>query len=351
MQRDWIIALAAGLVSGLLFLSVLSGNMLSLMLIYLAPLPLVIAALGWGPTVGNLAAIVGTVMLVLSFNLAGAGLFALLYAGPPVFLSRLALRRYPLAAAPGGGAFETFENPQDTGPDTVAWYPTGHLVTWIAAIAVGLFLLIHVIFAGPYGGLVPLIEEQLTKVIQDPEAILAQLEDAGTTMSQEELFGFIARMIPGIVGVFWFAVMILNLALAQAVVKVSGRAWRPDFDWVRMDLPFGMALALAAAMLVSFMPGGIGFIGSTASVILAAPYFLTGLITAHRVSAHWAETSDMPAVTASLRLTGLAALYLTLLMLQGAAAQLISLLGILDQWFGLRRRYAPDFAAPADREE
>ena len=44
-----LIALAAGCASALMFASIISGALISLLLFYLAPLPLIVAALGWGP--------------------------------------------------------------------------------------------------------------------------------------------------------------------------------------------------------------------------------------------------------------------------------------------------------------
>ena len=54
-----LIALAAGCASALMFASMISGVLISILLIYLAPLPLMVAALGWGPlcaTIGGIAA-------------------------------------------------------------------------------------------------------------------------------------------------------------------------------------------------------------------------------------------------------------------------------------------------------
>src|ERR1700709_1355495 len=44
-----LIALAAGSASALMFASIISGALISLLLFYLAPLPLMVAGLGWGP--------------------------------------------------------------------------------------------------------------------------------------------------------------------------------------------------------------------------------------------------------------------------------------------------------------
>src|ERR1700731_2254055 len=53
-----LIAIAAGCASALMFASFISGALVSLLLVYFAPLPLMVAALGWGP----LAATIGGIM-------------------------------------------------------------------------------------------------------------------------------------------------------------------------------------------------------------------------------------------------------------------------------------------------
>ena len=57
-----LIAIAAGCASALMFASIISGALISVPLFYLAPLPLMVAALGWGPlsaTIGGIAAACG----------------------------------------------------------------------------------------------------------------------------------------------------------------------------------------------------------------------------------------------------------------------------------------------------
>ena len=57
-----LIAIAAGCASALMFASIISGALISLLLFYLAPLPLMVAALGWGPlcaAIGGIAPATG----------------------------------------------------------------------------------------------------------------------------------------------------------------------------------------------------------------------------------------------------------------------------------------------------
>src|SRR3982751_2579298 len=86
-----LIALAAGAASALMFASIISGALISLLLFYLAPLPLMVTALGWGPlgaTIGGMAAAIG---LGAIFGLPYCLAFALTVALPAWWLGHLAL--------------------------------------------------------------------------------------------------------------------------------------------------------------------------------------------------------------------------------------------------------------------
>src|SRR3954466_12341853 len=94
-----LIAIAAGCASALMFASIISGALISLLLFYLAPLPLMVAALGWGPlaaTIGGIAAASG---LGLIFGLPYCIAFVVMVALPAWWLGHLALLGRPLPAA------------------------------------------------------------------------------------------------------------------------------------------------------------------------------------------------------------------------------------------------------------
>ena len=100
-----LIALAAGSASALMFASIISGALISLLLFYLAPLPLMVAALGWGPiaaTIGGIAAASG---LGAMFGLPYCIAFVVTVALPAWWLGHLALLGRPVAnAGSGNGA-------------------------------------------------------------------------------------------------------------------------------------------------------------------------------------------------------------------------------------------------------
>src|SRR5205823_1658236 len=120
------IALFAGAASALMFASIISGALISLVLFYLAPLPLMVAALGWGPfsaTIGGISAAIG---LGAIFGLPYCIAFALTVALPAWWLGHLALLGRPAAGA-GNGA---------TPPaPLLEWYPVGRILLWAAGFA------------------------------------------------------------------------------------------------------------------------------------------------------------------------------------------------------------------------
>src|SRR5437588_8610200 len=119
-----LIALAAGSASALMFASITSGALISLVLFYLSPLPLMVTALGWGPlaaTIGGIAAASG---LGAMFGLPYCIAFALTVALPAWWLGHLALLGRPVANAAPGAA---------PSAPTLEWYPVGRILLWIAA--------------------------------------------------------------------------------------------------------------------------------------------------------------------------------------------------------------------------
>ena len=95
MIATLLIAIAAGLASALMFASIISGALVSLLLFYLAPLPLMVAALGWGPFCAAVGGITATCILGLTFGLPYCAAFVLAIALPAWWLGHLALLGRP----------------------------------------------------------------------------------------------------------------------------------------------------------------------------------------------------------------------------------------------------------------
>src|SRR5215831_17811537 len=116
MMQVLAIGISAGAAAALLFASMTSGALLSIPLFYLAPLPIMIAGLGWSHWAALTAALTGALALGLVFGavflfafLAGAGV-------PGWWLAYLAMLARPAGV---NGHKRSLE-----------WYPTGRLVMW-----------------------------------------------------------------------------------------------------------------------------------------------------------------------------------------------------------------------------
>src|ERR1700676_5254715 len=84
-----LIALAAGCASALMFASIISGALISLLLFYLAPLPLMVASLGWGPLCATIGGITAATVLGLTFGLPFCVAFAVAIALPARWVRHL----------------------------------------------------------------------------------------------------------------------------------------------------------------------------------------------------------------------------------------------------------------------
>jgi hypothetical protein len=124
-----LIAIAAGSASALMFASIVSGALISLLLFYLAPLPLMVAALGWGPLCATIGGIVAALGLGAIFGLPYCIAFAVTIALPAWWLGHLALlgRSMTSGVSQGNGAAAV-------APD-LEWYPVGRIMLWISGFA------------------------------------------------------------------------------------------------------------------------------------------------------------------------------------------------------------------------
>ena len=71
MTQIVLVGLGAGAAAALLFASVSSGALVSILLFYLAPLPILIAALGWSHWSGLIAAVVYAMPAVIKVVIEG----------------------------------------------------------------------------------------------------------------------------------------------------------------------------------------------------------------------------------------------------------------------------------------
>src|SRR5215468_4493877 len=114
-----LIGIGAGAAAALLFASVTSGVGFSVILFYLAPLPIMIATLGWSHWAGLMAAVTAAAVLGGAFGIFFFGTFLTSIGAPAWWLGYLALLGRPVANG---------EAPY------MEWYPAGRLVLWAAIL-------------------------------------------------------------------------------------------------------------------------------------------------------------------------------------------------------------------------
>src|SRR5262245_42447396 len=122
MMHLAVVGIGAGAAAALLFASVTSGTLLSIPLFYLAPLPIMIAGLGWSHWAALTAALAGSAALGIFFGVVFLFAFMVGAGVPGWWLGYLAMLARPAASAANAPQHQTaFE-----------WYPPGRLVLWSA---------------------------------------------------------------------------------------------------------------------------------------------------------------------------------------------------------------------------
>jgi hypothetical protein len=307
------IALAAGAASALMFASIISGALVSLLLFYLAPLPLMVAALGWGPlaaTIGGIAAASG---LGLMFGLPYCIAFAIMAALPAWWLGHLALLGRPIAG-PGAG------NGAAQAAPAMEWYPVGRILLWIAGFAV-LTTAAALLTLGTDA-------EVITGTMRRGLLRLLSPRD-GTAPSDkiEQVINALVFIAPSAAAIVFMMTLTLNLWLAAKITATSGRLHRPWPDLKSAELPPMTLAALSTAIGLCFVGGLLALLAQIVTTALVMAYALTGFAVLHTL-------------TLSMRARGLLLIgtYVMVVMFTWPVLAM-TVLGIADVIFNLRQNY------------
>ncbi|MBR0831865.1 DUF2232 domain-containing protein [Bradyrhizobium manausense] len=305
-----LIALIAGAASALMFASMASGAPISLVLVYLAPLPLMLAAIAWGPLCGAIAGLVATLLIATALSPPLALGYGLAFALPAWWLGHLAMLGRPAADGVAGS---------DAAPLQVEWYPLGRILLWIAALAT--LLTAGSLFS--LGSDAPAISEAMRRGF----AKVLSLVSETTVTESDPVVGLMVAVIPVLVAASQMATLTLNLWLAAKVAAVSGRLHRPWPDLSGTSLPPMTLVALCIALAFSFFGGMTGLLAVVVTTVLMMAYALIGLAVLHTITRDLAN-----------RAFWLAATYVIILMFS-VSLVLLTGLGLADAVFGFRERF------------
>jgi hypothetical protein len=308
-----LIAIAAGCASALMFASIVSGALISLLLFYLAPLPLMVAALGWGPlsaTIGGIAAAIG---LGAIFGLPYCIAFVLAVALPAWWLGHLALLGRPVASAipPGNGAAPV--------APSLEWYPVGRILLWITGFAV-LTTMATLLTLGTDAA-------TITSVMQRGLLRILGARDPASAGETEQWVDALVKIAPAAAAIVAMMTLTLNLWLAAKITATSGRLQRPWPDMKSAALPSMTLVTLSVAIAFCFTGGLLAILAQIVAAALTMAYALTGFAVLHTLTlalknrALWLSCTYAIVVVFSWPVLAMAAL------------------GLADAVFGLRQRY------------
>jgi hypothetical protein len=300
------IALAAGFASALMFASITSGAPISLLLINLAPLPLMVVGLVWGEIGAAVGGIAAAAVIASLFGLPYCLAFVITNALPAWWLGHLVLLTRPIASDAGSA-------PAD---ETLEWYPVGRILLWIVIFAT-IITAATLLTMGSDG---PTIQNTIRKGWMD------LLEAAGLALNDSTIDALVT-IAPLGAEIAAVVMLTLNLWLAAKIAAASGRLQRPWPDLKNTALPTIMIAALVAAVVLCFSGGLMAIAAQIVTAGLSIAYAMTGFAVLHTLT-----------LAMKSRALWLGCVYA---IVAGFAWALlaIALLGLADAVFGLRRRY------------
>ena len=301
-----LVAIAAGCASALMFASIVSGALISLLLFYLAPLPLMVAALGWGPLSATIGGIAAATVLGAIFGLPYCIAFVLATALPAWWLGHLALLGRPLTAGtqPANDAA------------ALEWYPVGRILLWIVIFAT-IMTTATLLTMGSDG-------PAITATMRSAWAHL--LESVGVTPT-DRMLDALVTMAPAAAAIFVMMTLTLNLWLAAKITATSGRLHRPWPDLRSAALPPLTLAALCAAIAFCFSGGLLAILAQIVTAALLIAYAVTGFAVLHTLT-----------LALKNRALWLTCTYAIVVIFSWPVLAMV-VLGVADAVFGIRQRY------------
>lgn len=309
MMTGILIALAAGLASATMFASIISGALISLVLFYLAPLPLMVAALGWGSATALIGGVIAALGLGVVFGIPYTAAFALTIALPAWWLGHLTLLARPVS-----------NDPQLANLAPVLdWYPTGRILAWAAVFACITTISALLTLGSDADTINATLRRGLTHIMGKRASVPSGEAD--------RVVDALVAIAPGAATIIAMMTLTLNLWLAAKITTTSGRMKRPWPDLRTTTLPRMILVALLVAVALCFTGGLLALIAQIASSALLMAYAITGFAVLHTVTQAFSGRAFV-----------LGAAYAATLFIGWPLIGMISL-GLADAVFGIRQAY------------
>ncbi|MHC2619848.1 hypothetical protein ACVIW2_001880 [Bradyrhizobium huanghuaihaiense] len=314
MMAFGLIALIAGAASALMFASIVSGALISLVLFYLAPLPLMVASIGWGPLCASLGGITAAIGLGALFGLPYCIAFAVTVALPAWWLGHLVLLSRQIGpVAPDASTTEPPAEPE------LEWYPVGRLLLWIAGFAT-LTTIAALLTLGTDA-------ETITGTLQRGLMRILRTTDPQTSAEAGQFVDALVRIAPAAATIVAMMTLTLNLWLSAKVTATSGRLRRPWPDLKTAELPPMTLVALCVALAFCFTGGLLAIVAQITTAALMMGYALTGFAVLHTLT-----------LALKSRTFWLGSTYAVVVVFGWPVIAMV-ILGLADAVFGFRERF------------
>jgi len=261
MAQRFLIAFGAGLAAGVLFVLPAKGMLAGVWLSVLAPMPLMIACMGYGWLAGLGAAVVGALAAGV-MQPALSLVFLISTAAPALLLGWLAAH--------------VFSGARRLSP--------GLLLSAVTALSIIAVWGMVAFMGASYGGL-DVAATELSVGIQAVLKNIKGIEEAAGVMPLDEFASMLVASMPAMMAFWSVLALSLNLWLAARVTMISGQfgqTW-PDLP-THLVLP-RLALGAFALAALACAPTGVSrVIASSAAAALGVAFALQGLAAIHRLT-------------------------------------------------------------------
>jgi hypothetical protein len=296
-----------------MFASIVSGALISLVLFYLAPLPLMVAAIGWGPLYATLGGIFAAIGLGAIFGLPYCVAFAVTVALPAWWLGHLVLLgRHVESMTPAAAGAAPAE------PD-MEWYPVGRILLWIASFAMLTTIAALLTLGSDAETITGTLKRGLMRILRatDPQA----------SGEADQFIDALIRIAPAAAAIVSMMTLTLNLWLSAKVTATSGRLRRPWPDLKTAELPPMTLAVLCTALAFCFTGGLSAIVAQIATAALMMAYALTGFAVLHTLT-----------LALKSRNFWLGSTYAVVVVFGWPVIAMV-ILGLADAVFGFRERF------------
>jgi len=313
MMAFVLIALIAGAASALMFASIVSGALISLVLFYLAPLPLMVAAIGWGPLCASVGGIAAAVGLGALFGLPYCIAFAVTVALPAWWLGHLVLLSRPTGPATTATATAPPVEPE------LEWYPVGRILLWLAGFAT-LTTIAALLTLGTDA-------ETITGTLRRGLMRMLRTADPQSSGEAGQFVDALVRIAPAGATIIAMMTLTLNLWLSAKITATSGRLRRPWPDMKTAELPPMTLVALCVALAFCFTGGLLAIAAQITATALMMSFALTGFAVLHTLT-----------LALKSRTFWLGSTYVVVVVFGWPVIAMV-ILGLADAMFGFRERF------------